>query len=143
MASLIPKFVKKEIVDAWIAESMWLMLLKDTHTPNAGTQQFVADVVDKEIVDSGSGVYLAGGLPITPIAAAGVDVNNYFYDAVDLVIGPGSNLNYRYGILYTKTGGSSNADYKIRAQIDFLTNQIVTNGTSTINWNALGIIYVS
>lgn len=143
MASLVPKFVKKEIVDAWIAEAMWLMLLKDTHTPNAANQQFVGDVVAQEISDTGSGVYLAGGVPITP-TVAGADGNNYFYDAADVVIGPGSNLNYRYGILYTKTGGSSNADYKIRAQIDFgILNQVVTNGTSTINWNALGIIYVS
>lgn len=145
--SLVPKFVKKEIVEVWIAESLWLMLLKDTHTPNAGTQQFVADVVAHEIVDSGSGAYPAGGVPVVPLPDAGADGNNYFLDLTDVSIGPGSNLNYRYGILYTKTGGSSQADYRIRAQIDFMTdplnpNQIVTNGTSMINWSAFGIIYV-
>jgi hypothetical protein len=146
MANLIPKFVKKEIVDGWVGEDLWLMLLKDTHAPNASTQRYVSDVVAHEITDTG-GIYTAGGVSISgKIALA--DGNNYALDASDVSIGPGANLNYRYGVLYTKTNGTSQATYKIRAHIDFMTdplipNQIVVNGTSTIQWNILGIIYVS
>jgi hypothetical protein len=139
MASLIPKFVKKEITDAWVAETWKLMLLSSVHVPNAGTQQYVADVVANEIGDTG-GKYTTGGVAVAGKVSL-ENGNNYALDATDIVIGTGANLNYRYGILFVSTGNQ--ATEKIRAQIDFLTNQIVVNGTSTIQWNALGIIYIS
>jgi hypothetical protein len=139
MASLIPKFVKKEITDAWVAETWKLMLLSDAHVPNAATQQNVADVVANEIGDTG-GKYTTGGIAVAGKVSL-ENGNNYALDATDIVIGTGANLNYRYGILFASTGNQ--ATEKIRAQIDFLANQIVVNGTSTITWNALGIIYVS
>lgn len=139
MASLIPVFVKKEITDVWVGETWKLMLLSSTHVPNATTQQFVSQVSANEIVDTG-GIYTAGGVAIAGKAST-IDGSNYFLDATDKVIGPGATLNYRYGVLFQDTGNPATS--KIRAQIDFLTNQIVSNGTSTIQWNALGIIYVS
>jgi hypothetical protein len=139
MASLVPKWVKKEIVDAWVGETMKLMLLSDTHTPNASTQRYVSDVVANEIVDTGA-IYTTGGVPVSGKTSQ-VDGNNYYLDAQDVTIGPGSTINYRYGILFKDTGNQATSP--IRAQIDFLTNQIIVNGTTTIQWNALGIIYVS
>jgi hypothetical protein len=139
MASLIPKFVKKEITDGWVAETWKLMLLNNTHTPNAGTQQFVSNVVAKEIVDTG-GIYTAGGVAVAGKASV-ADGNNYYLDATNQVIGPGSTISYRYGILYKDTGNQATSP--IRAQIDFISDQIVTNGTSTIQWNVLGIIYLT
>jgi hypothetical protein len=139
MASLIPKFVKKEITDVWVAETWKLMLLSSVHVPNAATQQFVSDVSANEILDAG-GKYTAGGVAIG-VKQSLADGNNYYLDAPDVVIGTGASLNYRYGILFQDT--TNPATSKIRAQIDFLTDQIVVNGTSTIQWNALGIIYLS
>jgi hypothetical protein len=139
MASLIPKFVKKEVLDVWVGETWKLMLLDNTHTPNASTQQYVSDVSAKEIVDSGA-VYVAGGVAVSgKIAVA--DVNNYYLDASDISIGPGANLNYRYGVAYKNTGNPATSP--IRAQIDFLTDQIVVNGTSIVVWNTLGIVYLT
>ena len=138
MASLIPKFVKKEITDGWVGETWKIMLLNNTHVPNAATQQFVSDVVSDEV--AASGVYSAGGVAIAGKVSM-ADGNNYSLNADDLVLGPGTTLNYRYGILFKDTGNQATSP--IRAQIDFLTDQIVTNGTSTIQWNALGIIYLS
>ena len=146
MASLIPKWVKKETVEQWIAtkEEMWLMLLKDTYAPSA-LHQYVADVITHEITDS-NGVYVTGGVPVPSLEAL-ANGNDYYLDGPDVSIGPGANLNYRYGALYTTKNGVSNADYRIRALIDFdpvtFLNQIVTNGTSVIRWNSLGIILVS
>jgi hypothetical protein len=141
MASLscIPKFVKKEIADIWVAETWKLMLLSSNHTPNAGTQQYVSNVVVNEIVDPG-GVYTAGGVAITGKVAI-ASGNNYYVDATDKVIGPGATLNFRYGVLFCDTGNQATS--KIRAHIDFLTNQVVTVGTCTIKWNSLGIILIS
>lgn len=139
MASLIPKFVKKEITDVWVSETWKLMLLSNIHTPNASTQHYVSDVVANEIVDTG-GVYTAGGVAIAGKASV-ANGNNYYLDATDRSIGPESTVTFRYGILYKNTGNLATSP--IRAQIDFLHDQSVVNGTSTIVWNALGIIYVS
>ena len=138
MASLIPKFVKKEITDAWVAESWKLMLLSSSHTPNAGTQQYVSDVVANEVSDSG-GVYTAGGVAIAN-KSSNYDTNNGYLDADDVTIGPGSTLTYRYGILYKNTGNQATSP--IRAQIDFGAQSVV-NGSTVIQWNALGIIYLT
>jgi hypothetical protein len=142
MASLIPKWVKKEVTEAWRLQGLYCILLKDTHTPTA-SQQFVADVIAHEITSSGN--YTAGGegLAIATLASQ-PDGDNYYLDsATDLEVGPFFTGTFRYAVIFTKNLGSSIADYKIRAQIDFGSNQTVTNGTSTIEWNALGIIYVS
>lgn len=139
MGSLIPKFAKKEITDGWVAETWKLMLLSKDHTPNAGTQQYISDVVANEIVDTG-GIYTAGGVAISGKASV-ADGNNYYLDATDKTIGPGATLNYRYGVLFQDTGNQATS--KIRAQIDFIDDQIVVKGTSTIQWSALGIIYLS
>jgi len=138
MPSLIPKFVKKEITDVWVGETWKLMLLNNSHIPNAGTQQFVDDVSANEI--AASGPYTAGGVAIEGKASV-ADGYNYYLDATDKVIGPRATLNYRYGILFQDTGNPATS--KIRAQIDFVDDQIVGDGTSTIKWNTLGTIYLT
>jgi hypothetical protein len=142
MASTIPKFVKKEIVDAWVAESLYLMLLDNSYTPDAANHQYAgqAAVVSKRL--AASGPYPVEGVPITAGKIQSYDTNNAFLDATDLSIGPAATLNYRYGVIYALKGGGL-ATSPIRCIIDFGSDQIVTNGTSVIEWNALGIIYVS
>jgi hypothetical protein len=68
--------------------------------------------------------------------------NNYFLDANDVRIGPGATITYKYGIIYRDMGTSNPSVNPIKAHIDFIEDQIVSNGISTINWNQLGIIYV-
>lgn len=140
MASVIPKFYKKEIVEALKGEALWLMLLNDSHVPSASLQQHVSDVVANEVSDPG-GNYVAGGIALSNITSQ-YDGNNAYLDADNIEIGPGSTFTYRWGVLYSKTGGTGQATYKIRAHVDFLANQVVSNGTTLIQWNALGIIYV-
>jgi hypothetical protein len=146
MASLscFSKFEKKVIVDVWVGENLKLMLLTKNHSPNAGAQQYVSDVVVNEIVDEGD-IYTAGGIALqnktaTPDPANG---NNYFLDADDVRIGPGSTITYRFGIVYKDMGTGNHAVNTIKGQIDFLDDQVITNGVSTIRWSNLGIIYVS
>ena len=142
--SCIPKFVKKEIIDLWVSETWRLMLLNDTHVPNVGVQQFISDVIDKQITATG-GIYLTGGMLVNnKISVADpLSLNNYFIDADDIVIGPNSGLNYRFGVAYKVVDINNHAVNPIRAHIDFITPQIVVNGTSKIKWNTLGIIYIS
>lgn len=135
--SCIPKFVKDEIVTGWKNESLKLMLLKDTYTPNAATHQYISQVSAHEIAAT-TGYALGGVALVLPVSTA--HGNNYFLDASNIVIGTGASLNYRYGVVYADSGVPATS--KIRCIIDFVTNQIVSNGTSTIQWNDLGIIYV-
>lgn len=141
MASVIPRFVKKAIVDAWVAEDLRLMLLNDQYTPNAALDQFAGDSSVLSRAIPASGPYPSSGVPITGRIQT-YSGNNAFLDAADIVIGPGATLNYRYGCVYAFVGGSLSAS-PIRCIIDFNTNQVVTNGTSTIQWNSLGIIYIT
>jgi len=142
--SCIPKFEKKAIADRWVGQNLKLMLLSKNHIPNAGTQQYVSDVVINEISDERD-VYTAGGIVLEGKASTPDPLlpNNIFFDANDIVVGPGASVDYRFGLIYEDMGTGNHSVNPIRAQIDFLEDQKVTNGISTINWNALGIIYVS
>jgi hypothetical protein len=145
MASLscIPKLVKQTIINTWAGETLKIMLLNNVHIPNAGTQQYVSDVVANEIIDSGD-VYAAGGIVLTGLQSVADpnNPNNYFLDANDVPIGPGATVNYRYGIIYQDMGTGNHAVNPIKAQIDFIEDQIAVNGISTIVFNQLGIIYI-
>jgi hypothetical protein len=145
MASLIPKFVKKEITDVWVNETWKLMLLKDTYSANA-SHQFVSDLIPATNEIAASGPYVAGGVacggggtPKTSVANG----DNYYLDAPDIVIGTGASLNYKFLVLYKVVDAGNPSVNPIRVIIELSTNQVVVNGTSTIQWNALGIIYVS
>jgi phosphate-selective porin len=138
--SIIPKFEKNRIAATWAAENLYAMLLKDTHVQNEASQQFISQVSANEVTDTG-GVYTAGGFKLTG-NTAGYDTNNAYLDFTgNPAIGPGAYLDYRYIAIYVNTGNPATS--RILCIIDMLLNQIVTNGTSTITWNALGVIYIT
>jgi len=140
MASIIPKFEKNRIAATWAAENVYAMLLKDTHIQDAANQQFISQVSANEVVDP-SGVYAAGGFKLTG-NAAGYDGNNAYLDFTgNPAIGPGAYLDYLYIAIYVNTGNPATS--RILCIIDLVLNQTVTNGTSTITWNTLGIIYIT
>lgn len=139
MASLIPRIVKKEIVDLWVTETWKIMLLSNAHAPNAATQHYISDVSANEITDVG-GAYPAGGAAISGKSANLWALVQYFIDANDVLIGPNATLNFRYGVIYKDTGNPATSP--LRAQIDFVSDQIVVNGSSTIQWSPRGIILV-
>lgn len=140
MASVIPKFVKKEIVDAWIGESLYLMLLNNLYAPDAGHQYAgQSEILSRRL--SANGAYPAEGVLLSG-KVQGYDDNNAFLDASNISIGPATTINYRYGVVYALKGASLSTS-PIRCIIDFGSDQIITNGTTVIEWNALGIIYVT
>ena len=140
MDSIIPKFVKKEIVDGWARENLYAMLLSSAHVQNAANQQNISQVSANEIIDR-AGVYTPGGFKLTGNVGS-YDGNDAFLDfTTNPAIGPGAYLNYRYIAIYNNTGNP--AESPIRCIIDMVLDQIVTNGTSTITWNALGVIHLT
>ena len=138
MAHVVSKWLKKRFIDSLAADNLYLMLLSNAHVPDAINHHYISDVSANEITDSG-GKYVAGGFKLqTPTSQ--VHGANYYLDAINQAIGPGANLNYRWGVLYTNTGVPTQS--VIWQHIDFLADQIVTNGTSTIEWNAFGLTYL-
>jgi len=137
---MIPKFEKHKIATSWAGENIYAMLLKDTHVQDAANQQFISQVSANEVTDPG-GVYIAGGFKLNG-AVAGYDGNNAYLDFTsNPAIGPGAYLDYQYIAIYVNT--SNPATSRILCIINMGTNQTVTNGTSTIAWNDLGVIYIT
>lgn len=138
----IPRFVKSDIINGWIAlGNLKVMLLTSAHVINEATQQYASHVSANQITDSG-GVYVAGGVDLGSLAQSWdpLDNTHAFLDAGDVTIGPGATITYRYGIIYRNTGNPATSP--ILAHVDFLADQSVTNGTSVIQWNSLGIVYI-
>lgn len=140
--SCISKILKQLTVLGWTSKNLKLMLLTENHIPNAITQNYVSDVIANEIVDTAD-IYISGGVSLNNLAAKADPDNpsNYFLDADDVVLGPGVFINYRFGIIYEDMGTGNHAVNPIYGQIDFIENQIISRGISTIAWNQLGIIY--
>ena len=139
MASVIPKEVKKEIIDGYIAETWKVALLTTTFAYVTGTYVTYADLLasGKEVVGSG---YTAAGAAVTKSAwGAGsgyVDTTNAMLDATN-VQWTSATFTAQYAAVYETTGG------KIRAIYDFLAGKTVTGGTFTIQWNPAGLVKIS
>lgn len=128
MASKIPKEVKKETIDAWIAETWKAALF--TSASDCLTQSLYS-ACSGEVVAGGG--YATGGLAVTKSWPGYVDTDNAPIDAVDINWGSGTTFTARYIVLY------NTANSKIRAIYDLVTDKVVTNGTFTIQWNASGL----
>lgn len=142
MASRIPKEVKKEQIDAWIAEGMKVALFKSSSNCNTdGTVYY--DTCTHEV--AATGTYVVGGTTLTKSAwGAGsgyVDGTNAMMDATDSqwtgATWAAGNAPY-YAVVY-KTA----SPYNIRFVYDFAAEKPVTGGTFTIQWSANGLVKIS
>lgn len=140
MASVIPKEVKKEIVDAWIAETTWkVCLLTNAFTYVSGTHITYADLLASgaEVVGTG---YTAGGATLAGRVGA-YDTTNYTLDATDVQWTTATFANVQYIAVYNWTGVAAGS--RVRAIFDLGTTYNVVAGTFTIQWNGGGLIKVS
>lgn len=133
MASVIPKEVKKEVIDGYVAETWKVALLTNGFTYVDGTHVLYTDLTSE--VSPGSG-YATGGNPVTGKVWSYVDTINCMVDA-DNTAWPASTFTARYAVVYNTVSG------KIRCIIDLGADYSVTTGTFTIQWNIGGIIKLS
>ena len=137
MASVIPKEVKKEIIDGYIAETWKVCLLTNLFTYVSGTHILYANLTN-EVIGTG---YTAGGAAVTKSAwGAGsgyVDTVNAYLDGTDVSWPTSTFANVQYAVVYETTGG------KIRGVYDLGAVYSVTSGTFTLQWNPGGLIKVS
>jgi len=116
-------------------DTVKLMLLTSSHTPNADTDIFIDDVSANEV--SASGSYSAGGVTLTKSSSTDNTDDEGVFDATDVSITT-ATITARYGIVYKDTGTPSTSP--IICEIDFGSNQSSTLGTFTITFAAEGIL---
>ena len=132
MASVIPKEVKKEVIDGYVAETWKVCLLTNSFTYVDGTHVLYTDLTNEV---SGSG-YTAGGETVAGKVANYADTVNCMVDATDTAW-PASTFSARYAVVY------NTVTLKIRCIIDLGADYAVTTGTFTIQWNVGGIVKIS
>jgi len=140
MANVIPKEVKKEHIDAFIAETWKACLLTDDFTYVTGSFITYADILadGNEVVGTG---YTAGGAAVSKSAwGAGsgyTGTTNAMLDATNVAWTTATFVDVRYVAVYETTGGL------IRAIYDFGADKSVTTGTFTVEWNDSGLLKIS
>ena len=136
MANVIPKEVKKERIDAFVAETWRAVLLTNAFTYVTGTHVTYADLLASgaEVVGTG---YTAAGALVADKAMTYVDTTNAKLAATDTAWTTATFAAVRYVAVYETTGGL------IRAIYDFGADKSVTSGTFTVEWNSSGLMKIS
>ena len=132
--SFLGKALNKEV--DWDSDTIKVMLVTSSYTPNQDTHDYLDDVVANEV--SGTG-YTAGGATlasktITYDGASNVTV----LDAADPTWSA-STITARYAVIYDATPGT-NATRPLIGYVDFGSDQSSTSGDFTITWDSTGIV---
>lgn len=117
------------------SDTVKLMLLTSSHTPNEDADVFISEVSANEC--PASGTYSAGGATLTKSSATDDTDNEGVFDATDVSF-TSATLNARYAAIYKDTGTPSTSP--IICVIDFGSNQISTVGTFAITFATEGIL---
>lgn len=137
MADIIYNSFKAKIMNGSIdldTDTIKVMLVTSTYTPNQDTHDFKDDVTNEV---SGTG-YTAGGATIANDSVA-VDTtdNEGVYDGDDVTWAT-STITARAAVLYKDTGTASTSP--LICYLDFGSDQSSSAGDFTIQWNAEGIL---
>lgn len=138
MADVIYNSAKKKILDADIdfaADTLKVMLVTSTYTPDQDTHDFRDDVTNEV---SGTG-YTAGGATLANKAVTVDNTDNEGVFDADDVSWTTSTITARGAVLYKSLGGASSAD-PIVCYFDFGSDKSSSAGTFTIQWGSEGIL---
>jgi hypothetical protein len=116
-------------------DTVKLMLLTSSHTPDVDAEVFIDDVSANEI--SASGSYSAGGVTLTKSSSTDDTDDEGVFDATDVSI-TSATISARYAAIYKDTGTPSTSP--IICVIDFGSTQTSTGGTFAITFAAEGIL---
>jgi hypothetical protein len=121
----------------WLANPMKVALMKPTYSPNPDTHRVWTDIAGEEL--SAAGGYATGGLALTGKTQnydAAQDRTNLL--AADSSWGPGATFATRYAVVYDDSGAKP-----LWSLVDFEAVKDVDNGVFTIDWAAVGLLYVT
>lgn len=120
----------------WDSDTIKVMLLSSSYTPNQDNHDYLDDVVANEV--SGTG-YTAGGATLaSKTSVYTASTNTRAFDAAD-VDWPDSTITARYAVIYDDTP-STNATKPLIAYVDFGADRTSSAGLFRIAWHANGII---
>lgn len=126
---------KKKLLDGdidLVNDTIKLMLLTSSHTPNIDTEEFIDDVSANEVGTSGT--YSAGGATLGTKSVTVDNTNNRaYFDAADVVF-TSATITARYAYIYKDTG--TPATSPIIGYYDYSENKSSTAGTFTHSFAA-------
>ncbi len=114
-------------------DTLKLMLLTSSYTPNTATHPYVSDVVAAEVSSSGTG-YTTGGNTLNNTTPSNDPVNGLVRIDADSVVFSAVTLTARYAVVYKSTG--SNATAPLLALIDFGENKSYSNENFQLTFSA-------
>lgn len=118
-------------------QTIKVMLLTSSYTPNQNAHDYVDDVVANEV--SGTG-YTAGGATLGSKTCT-VATTVTTFDAAD-TSWTTSTITARYAVIYYDDAGGD-ADSLLIGYIDFGADKSSDNGTFQITWHASGIFTIT
>jgi hypothetical protein len=131
--TLAKKSLGQKLID-WEDDTIKVSLHTSTHTPDLDAHDFQDDLTN-EVTATG---YTAGGGTITTPTLTG-GTGTLTYDGVNVSWTITGSLTFQYAVIYDSTPGST-ATNPLISLIDFGTDQTITDGTLTLNFNASGIL---
>lgn len=135
--SFFLKALNKEI--DFDTDTIKVMLLTSSYTPNQDTHDYLDDVVANEVTGTG---YTAGGATLTTKSATYDTATNVTILDADDVTWSSSTITARYAVVYDATPGT-NATRPLIGYVDFTSDQSSTAGNFTITWDATGIVRIT
>lgn len=118
---------------------IWVALVNNSYTPDADhvyASEFMGTY------ETGGSGYATGGLALSSPNIEQDDTGDQGVLYGTNMVWDSASFTARYAVLYGSTGSGFTADPLI-ACFDFTTDQSVTAGTFTIDWNAAGILNVT
>lgn len=117
------------------SDTVKLMLLTSSHTPDVDAEVFIDDVSANEC--PASGTYSAGGVALTKSSSTDDTDDEGVFDATDVSF-TGATLSARYAAIYKDTGTPGTSP--IICVLDFGSTITSTAGTWSLPFHAEGIL---
>lgn len=118
------------------SDSLYVMLVDNTYTPNQDTHQYLSSVVADEISATG---YTANGQALVSVSVSYDGASNTLTFNADDPSWTSSSITARYAVFYDRTP-ASDATRPLICYWDFGTDETSSSGTFTLQLNASGIV---
>lgn len=135
--SVIAKVFNKEI--DFDTDTIKVMLLTSSYTPNQDTHDYLDDVVANEVTGTG---YTAGGATLGNKAVTYDSATNTTILDADDTTWASSTITARYAVIYDSSP-ATNATRPLIGYVDFTSDQSSNAGSFTLTWDATGIVRVT
>ena len=118
-----------------VNDTIKLMLLTSSYTPDIDADEFKDDIDTNEVVGTG---YTAGGQALAGKSVTQDNPNDRGYLDANDVNWAASTITARYMVLYKDTGVAGTSS--LIAVWDFVTDKITSGGDFLVQWNASGVL---